>query len=54
MSTQPKIRKQANNWTDHRARILLKFLGSMRVVKYFSYDIPFLKRQSASRISSRC
>lgn len=46
MSIQLKIRKEANKWTDGRAKILLEVLGAMRVVKYFSYEIPFLKRRS--------
>lgn len=43
MATQFKIRKNANIWTDQRAKIILEVLGAMRVVKYFSYEIPFLK-----------
>ena len=48
MSIQLKVRKQANKWTDQRAKILLEVLGAMRVVKYFSYEVPFLKRSSLS------
>lgn len=45
MSVQLKIRKKANKWTDQRAKIILEVLGAMRVVKYFSYEVPFLKRK---------
>ncbi|KAI0091325.1 ABC protein [Irpex rosettiformis] len=44
MSVQLRIRKQANRWTDQRAKIILEVLGAMRVVKYFSYEVPFLER----------
>ena len=45
MSVQMKIRKRANQWTDQRAKIILEVLGAMRVVKYFSYEIPFLESE---------
>lgn len=45
MSVQMKIRKRANQWTDQRAKILLEVLGAMRVVKYFSYEVPFLESE---------
>ncbi|KAI0806352.1 ABC protein [Irpex lacteus] len=44
MSIQLRIRKEANRWTDQRAKIILEVLGAMRVVKYFSYEVPFLQR----------
>ncbi|KAK7690924.1 hypothetical protein QCA50_006027 [Cerrena zonata] len=44
MSYQFDIRKKANKWTDARAKIILEVLGAMRVVKYFSYEVPFLNR----------
>ncbi|KAH8099948.1 ABC protein [Cristinia sonorae] len=44
MAFQFQIRKKANIWTDQRAKIILEVLGAMRVVKYFSYEIPFLNR----------
>lgn len=46
MAFQFQVRKKANVWTDQRAKIILEVLGAMRVVKYFSYEIPFLKRRS--------
>ncbi|OCB92268.1 ABC protein [Sanghuangporus baumii] len=44
MTFQHKRRQRANIWTDGRANLILEVLGGMRVVKYFSYEIPFLKR----------
>ncbi|KAL5504423.1 hypothetical protein ACEPAH_8498 [Sanghuangporus vaninii] len=44
MTFQHKRRQRANVWTDGRANLILEVLGGMRVVKYFSYEIPFLKR----------
>lgn len=31
-------------WTDKRAKVLLEVMGGMRVVKYFGYEEPFLKK----------
>nr|CAD98883.1 ABC protein [Phanerodontia chrysosporium] len=44
MGMQFKLRKKTNIWTDSRAKTLLEVLGAMRVVKYFSYEVPFLKK----------
>ncbi|THH16112.1 hypothetical protein EW146_g4488 [Bondarzewia mesenterica] len=41
---QFKIRKESMKWTDRRARLLLEVLGAMRVVKYFTYELPLLQR----------
>lgn len=46
MTFQHKRRERANIWTDARANLILEVLGAMRVVKYFSYELPFLKRKS--------
>ena len=45
MTFQHKRRQRANIWTDGRANLILEVLGGMRVVKYFCYEIPFLKRK---------
>ena len=47
MSFQHKRRQKANIYTDGRANLILEVLGGMRIVKYFSYEVPFLKRESA-------
>ncbi|KAH9856552.1 ABC protein [Lenzites betulinus] len=44
MSFQFRVGKKSLKWTDKRARIILEVLGAMRVVKYFCYEQPFLKR----------
>ncbi|GJE88588.1 ABC transporter C family protein [Phanerochaete sordida] len=44
MSLQFNLRRKTNIWTDSRAKTLLEVLGAMRVVKYFSYEVPFLKK----------
>ncbi|KAJ7164009.1 ABC protein [Mycena crocata] len=44
MARQYKTRRDSMKFTDQRAKILLEVLGSMRVVKYFCYEVPFLKR----------
>ncbi|KAF8183977.1 ABC protein [Pholiota molesta] len=44
MAQQFQIRKKSMKYTDQRAKTLLEVLGSMRVVKYFSYETPFLDR----------
>ncbi|EKM58258.1 uncharacterized protein PHACADRAFT_171522 [Phanerochaete carnosa HHB-10118-sp] len=49
MTMQMKVRKKANIWTDQRARTILEVLAAMRVVKYFSYEVPFLKKISEMR-----
>ncbi|KZP16437.1 ABC protein [Athelia psychrophila] len=42
MSVQLRVRKASMQWTDKRAKLLVEVLGAMRVVKYFSYEIPLL------------
>ncbi|KAG0699189.1 ABC protein [Suillus ampliporus] len=44
MTLQHSIRLGSMKWTDQRAKVLLEVLGAMRVVKYFSYEVPFFKR----------
>ncbi|KAF8530160.1 ABC protein [Hysterangium stoloniferum] len=44
MVYQFKIRKGSMRWTDQRASLTQELLGGMRVVKWFTYEKPFLKR----------
>ncbi|KAG1828571.1 ABC protein [Suillus variegatus] len=44
MALQHRIRLESMKWTDQRAKVLLEVLGAIRVVKYFSYEIPFLQK----------
>nr|GAT50189.1 ABC protein [Mycena chlorophos] len=41
---QFKIRRGLMKYTDGRAEMLLEVFSSMRVVKYFCYELPFLKK----------
>ncbi|KIK55762.1 hypothetical protein GYMLUDRAFT_831145 [Collybiopsis luxurians FD-317 M1] len=44
MAHRLKTRKTTNKFTEQRAKLLAESLGIMRVVKYFSYEGPFLDR----------
>ncbi|KAG2137199.1 ABC protein [Suillus cothurnatus] len=44
MALQHRLRSGSMKWTDQRAKVLLEVLGAIRVVKYFSYEIPFLQK----------
>ncbi|KAI0321790.1 ABC protein [Amylostereum chailletii] len=50
MAVQFNVRKESTQWTDKRAKLLMEILGmqlgvrGMRIVKYFTYEIPFLQR----------
>jgi ATP-binding cassette, subfamily C (CFTR/MRP), member 1 len=45
MAAQFKVRRSSTVWTDKRAKLLLETLSSMRVVKYFTYELSFIKRR---------
>ena len=38
------IRKKTMMWTDKRAKLLQELLGGMKVIKFFAWETPFLKR----------
>ncbi|KAF8530144.1 ABC protein [Hysterangium stoloniferum] len=44
MAYQLKIRKGSMRWTDQRASLVQELLSGMRIVKWFTYEKPFLKR----------
>ncbi|KAF8530125.1 ABC protein [Hysterangium stoloniferum] len=44
MKYQFRNRKSSMRWTDRRANLVQELLGGMRVVKWFTYEKPFLKR----------
>lgn len=44
MTLQFKVRKSSMRWTDMRAKLLQELLGAMRIIKYFTYEIPYLAR----------
>ncbi|KAF9510627.1 hypothetical protein BS47DRAFT_1395826 [Hydnum rufescens UP504] len=39
-----KLRQKSMVWTDKRAKLLQELLGGMRIIKFFAWEIPFLKR----------
>lgn len=43
------IRKKAMIWTDKRAKLLQEVLGGIRIVKFMSWEKPFLQRLGAIR-----
>jgi ABC-type multidrug transport system fused ATPase/permease subunit len=38
------LRRNSMVWTDKRAKLLQELLGGMKVIKYFAWEEPFLKR----------
>ncbi|KXN81322.1 Multidrug resistance-associated protein 1 [Leucoagaricus sp. SymC.cos] len=48
-SHQFRVRRRSVKYTDQRSKTLLEVLSGMRVVKHFSYEIPFLKRINETR-----
>ncbi|KAI4517938.1 P-loop containing nucleoside triphosphate hydrolase protein [Schizophyllum commune Loenen D] len=44
MHFQIKMRKASVKFTEQRAKVILEVLSSMRIVKYFCYEVPFLSR----------
>ncbi|KAG1831205.1 ABC transporter [Suillus subalutaceus] len=43
------LRMKSMVWTDKRSKILQEVLSGMRVIKFFSWEVPFLKRISDYR-----
>lgn len=43
------VRKKTMVWTDKRVKLLQEILGGVRIVKYMSWEMPFLKRLGAVR-----
>ncbi|KIJ66691.1 hypothetical protein HYDPIDRAFT_26121 [Hydnomerulius pinastri MD-312] len=43
------VRIKSMAWTDKRSKLLQEMLNGMRVIKFFSWEIPFLKRISEYR-----
>lgn len=39
-----KHRQKSMQWTDRRAKLLQELLGGMKIIKFFSWEVPFLKR----------
>ncbi|KAJ3923547.1 ABC protein [Lentinula edodes] len=49
MAHRLKIRKASNIFTDRRAKLLAEVFSTMRIVKYFSYEFPFIQRIAQTR-----
>ncbi|KAI0635675.1 P-loop containing nucleoside triphosphate hydrolase protein [Trametes polyzona] len=39
-----KLRHKSMQWTDKRAKLLQELLGGMKIIKYFAWENPYLKR----------
>ncbi|KAI9000570.1 P-loop containing nucleoside triphosphate hydrolase protein [Trametes punicea] len=39
-----KLRHKSMVWTDKRAKLLQELLGGMKIIKYFAWETPYLKR----------
>jgi hypothetical protein len=44
-----KFRRNSMQWTDRRAKILQELLGGMKIIKFFAWELPYLKRISGFR-----
>lgn len=44
MKSMFKLRRKSMTWTDKRAKLLQELLGGMKVIKFFAWEIPYLKR----------
>lgn len=38
------LRHKSMIWTDKRAKLLQELLGGMKIIKFFAWEIPYLKR----------
>jgi hypothetical protein len=43
------LRKKAMIWTDKRTKLLQEILGGIRIVKFMSWEVPYLERVAAIR-----
>jgi ABC-type bacteriocin/lantibiotic exporter with double-glycine peptidase domain len=39
-----RMRTKSMHWTDKRAKLLQELLGGMKVIKFFAWEKPFLRR----------
>ena len=44
-----RTRRMTMEWTDKRAKLLQELLGGMKLIKLFSWEVPFLKRIAGYR-----
>ncbi|GJE96593.1 ABC transporter [Phanerochaete sordida] len=38
------LRQKSMAWTDRRAKLLQELLGGMKIIKYFAWEVPYLRR----------
>ncbi|KAH9068488.1 ABC transporter [Lactarius deliciosus] len=43
------IRRKTMEWTDKRAKLLQELLGGIKLIKFFAWEVPFLKRLAGFR-----
>ncbi|KAI9463348.1 ABC transporter [Lactarius psammicola] len=44
-----QIRQKTMEWTDKRAKLLQELLGGIKLIKFFAWEVPFLKRVAGYR-----
>ncbi|KAI9463349.1 ABC transporter [Lactarius psammicola] len=44
-----RIRRKTMEWTDKRAKLLQELLGGIKLIKFFAWEVPFLKRVAGYR-----
>jgi ABC-type multidrug transport system fused ATPase/permease subunit len=44
-----RTRRNSMEWTDKRAKLLQELLGGMKLIKFFAWEVPFLKRIAGFR-----
>ncbi len=44
-----QTRRKAMEWTDKRAKLLQELLGGMKLIRFFAWEVPFLKRVAGYR-----
>ena len=44
-----KARRKTMEWTDKRAKLLQELLAGMKLIKFFAWEVPFLKRVAEYR-----
>ncbi len=44
-----QTRRKAMEWTDKRVKLLQELLGGMKLIRFFAWEVPFLKRVAGYR-----
>lgn len=51
MTRLMSLRQKSMLWTDKRSKLLQELLGGMKIIKYFAWEIPYLKRIGEFRMN---